>query len=96
MTCHSGGALDIYIEPVPPTPLLVVVGRSRVARTLARLGKVLGYHVAAAAPGAEATLFPDADRLRRRSTSGPSRSPGIPTSSSPRRAKTTRRRCRRS
>jgi xanthine dehydrogenase accessory factor len=45
MTCHSGGALDIYIEPVLPKPRLVVLGRSPVAQTLARLGKTMGYAV---------------------------------------------------
>jgi xanthine dehydrogenase accessory factor len=45
MTCHSGGALDIYIEPVLPKPHLVVLGRSPVALTLARLGKTIGYAV---------------------------------------------------
>src|SRR5262245_16903225 len=45
MTCHSGGALDIYIEPVLPKPHLLVLGRSPVAQTLARLGKTIGYAV---------------------------------------------------
>src|SRR5437899_12136111 len=29
MTCHSGGALDIYIEPLLPNPRTVILGRSR-------------------------------------------------------------------
>jgi xanthine dehydrogenase accessory factor len=45
MTCHSGGALDIYIEPVLPRTQLVILGRSPVAVTLARLSQVLGYRV---------------------------------------------------
>src|SRR5215472_3571865 len=45
MTCHSGGSLDIYIEPVLPKPHLVILGRSPVAQTLARLGAVVGYKV---------------------------------------------------
>src|SRR5215469_10080166 len=32
MTCHSGGALDIYIEPVLPKLHIVIVGRSPVAQ----------------------------------------------------------------
>src|SRR5256714_6201736 len=31
MTCHSGGTLDIYLEPVLPAPELVVLGDSPVA-----------------------------------------------------------------
>jgi xanthine dehydrogenase accessory factor len=41
MTCHSGGTLDIYIEPVLPKPHIVILGRSPVAQTLARLGKAI-------------------------------------------------------
>jgi xanthine dehydrogenase accessory factor len=49
MTCHSGGALDIYIEPVLPKPQIVILGRSPVAQTLARLGKTIGYAVSVVA-----------------------------------------------
>jgi xanthine dehydrogenase accessory factor len=45
MTCHSGGALDIYLEPVKPKPQIVILGRSPVAETLARLSKEIGYAV---------------------------------------------------
>ena len=34
MTCHSGGTLDIYIEPVLPKPHVLILGRSPVAQTL--------------------------------------------------------------
>src|SRR6476646_6764443 len=46
MTCHSGGALDIYLEPVLPKPRILILGRSPVARTLAQLGSTIGYAVA--------------------------------------------------
>lgn len=46
MTCHSGGALDIYIEPVLPNPLVVVMGHSPVGQSLARLVQEVGYSVA--------------------------------------------------
>ena len=45
MTCHSGGALEILIEPVLPTARLTVVGETPVAATLAALANVLGYQV---------------------------------------------------
>lgn len=45
MTCHSGGALEILIEPVLPTPRLSIVGETPVAETLARLAGVMGYQV---------------------------------------------------
>src|SRR6476659_2307552 len=46
MTCHSGGALDIYLEPVMPKPKIVILGRSPVAQILAQLGSTIGYGVA--------------------------------------------------
>jgi xanthine dehydrogenase accessory factor len=45
MTCHSGGALDIYLEPVTPKPKIVILGRSPVAQILAQLGSTIGYGV---------------------------------------------------
>ncbi len=45
MTCHSGGALDIYLEPVRPKPQIMIMGRSPVAQILARLGSTIGYGV---------------------------------------------------
>ena len=63
MTCHSGGSVDIYVEPVLPARRLLVFGRSPVARSLARLGKAMGYSVHAAGPEADRAAFPDADAL---------------------------------
>jgi|SRR5271165_208447 len=45
MTCHSGGSLDIYVEPVLPKPRVVIFGRSVVAQTLARLANAIHYAV---------------------------------------------------
>jgi xanthine dehydrogenase accessory factor len=45
MTCHSGGALDIYLEPVKPKPQITILGRSPVAQILAQLGSTIGYGV---------------------------------------------------
>ena len=38
MTCHSGGTLEIFVEPMLPQPALVLVGSGPVVETLARLG----------------------------------------------------------
>jgi xanthine dehydrogenase accessory factor len=43
MSCQSEGALEIFIEPVLPSPHLVVVGRSPMAHTLVNLGLALGW-----------------------------------------------------
>jgi xanthine/CO dehydrogenase XdhC/CoxF family maturation factor len=42
MTCHSGGTVDIFIEPVLAAARLVVFGVSPVARAVAQLGKAMG------------------------------------------------------
>jgi xanthine dehydrogenase accessory factor len=43
MSCQSEGALELYIEPVLPSPLLSVVGRSPMATTLVDLATALGW-----------------------------------------------------
>lgn len=64
MTCHSGGTLDIYLEPVLPKPQLLIMGRSLVAQTLATLGKAINYAITVMAPGANRENFPEADVIR--------------------------------
>ena len=43
MTCHSGGTLEIYVEPYLPTPMLVLVGHGPVIDALESLGRAAGY-----------------------------------------------------
>jgi xanthine dehydrogenase accessory factor len=45
MTCHSGGTLEIYVEPYLPKPRLVLVGRGPVVETLADLGRCADFDV---------------------------------------------------
>jgi len=45
MTCHSGGTLEIYVEPYLPEPLLLIVGHGPVVEALAALAQVAGYSV---------------------------------------------------
>ena len=63
MTCHSGGTVDIYLEPVLPPPRLVVFGAAPAARALCRLGKAMGYAVEVVDPDARRDAFPEADRV---------------------------------
>jgi xanthine dehydrogenase accessory factor len=63
MTCHSGGSVEIYIEPVLPPPRLLVFGVSPVAQALARLGRAMGFSVHVADPAAEPGQFPGAETL---------------------------------
>ncbi len=64
MTCHSGGTLDIFIEPVFPKPHVLILGRSPVAAYLTKLAKAVNYTVSLAAPGADRENFPDPDLLQ--------------------------------
>lgn len=63
MTCHSGGTVDIFIEPVLSAPRLVVFGVSPVARAVAQLGKAMGYLVDIVDPEAHPAELPNADRV---------------------------------
>ena len=53
MRCHSGGTLEIYIEPVLPKPELILFGRGPVVETLAKLGKAMEFNVLQASSQAE-------------------------------------------
>jgi xanthine dehydrogenase accessory factor len=66
MTCHSGGALDIYIEPIQPGPHIVILGRSPVATTLARLGKAAGYTVSVVISDGDTAEVADAQVIQDR------------------------------
>jgi xanthine dehydrogenase accessory factor len=45
MTCHSGGTVEIYLEPVLPPPRLVLFGESPAVRALDALGRAMGWAV---------------------------------------------------
>ncbi len=51
MTCHSGGTLEIFIEPFLPEPYLIAVGDSPVSAAVLELGKPLGFRTVAMAAG---------------------------------------------
>jgi xanthine dehydrogenase accessory factor len=63
MACHSGGTLELFIDPVMPSAALVVVGDSPVARALVGLAPRVGLRVAVVAQGAVAADFPDANTV---------------------------------
>lgn len=58
MTCHSGGTLEIYVEPHLPAPLLWIVGTTPIAGALATLGTHAGWKVTIIDPIAEPDAFP--------------------------------------
>lgn len=65
MTCHGGGRVEVYVEPVFPAPRLVVFGVTPVARALAELATPLGFEVAAVDPRADEDAFPSAASVER-------------------------------
>jgi xanthine dehydrogenase accessory factor len=65
MTCHSGGTLEIYVEPVLPLPALVLVGSGPVVETLARLGQAARFAVTLVDPEAGLGSGPALDGVRR-------------------------------
>jgi xanthine dehydrogenase accessory factor len=43
--CHSGGALEIFLQPVLPHPVLRLVGDTPISRAVAKLAGVLEFEV---------------------------------------------------
>jgi xanthine dehydrogenase accessory factor len=52
MTCHSGGSVEIYLDPILPATRLLIFGASPIARALATLGQAMGYSVSSMMDGA--------------------------------------------
>lgn len=57
MACHSGGTLDIFIEPVTVKPILLILGASPVAQALSKIASLSGFDVTVAAKDINSTLF---------------------------------------
>jgi xanthine dehydrogenase accessory factor len=70
MTCHSGGTLEIYVEPHLPAPLLWIAGTTPIAGALASLGAALGWRVSVFDPVATADAFPAAEQVSRETALG--------------------------
>ena len=49
--CLSGGALEIFLEPQPAAPRVVVVGDTPIARAVEAVARAAGYDVARSAAG---------------------------------------------
>jgi xanthine dehydrogenase accessory factor len=63
MTCHSGGTLEIYVEPHVPAAQLWVIGTTPIAGALARLGGAAGWRVTVIDPIADPEAFVGAERV---------------------------------
>lgn len=63
MACHSGGTLELFVDPVLPRAQLVVIGSSPVAAGLVQLAPRVGFAVTLIAHEADAAAWPDAQRV---------------------------------
>ena len=61
--CPSQGTMDVFVEPVLPRPMLVVIGATPVAVALADLASRMGFFVTACAPPVDHGAFGEVDRL---------------------------------
>jgi xanthine dehydrogenase accessory factor len=61
-SCPSGGTVDIFVEPMRPSPRLVVCGASPVAIAVADLGRRMGYRIVAAALADDLPAYDADDR----------------------------------
>lgn len=63
MTCHSGGMVELYIEPVLPKPHVLILGKSHVAMALNKVARAIDYSVSVLAKGIDENGFPGATQL---------------------------------
>ena len=63
MTCHSGGTLEIFVEPMLPKPALVLVGSGPVVETLAGLAAAAHFAVTVVEPESPAAAVLGAVRV---------------------------------
>ena len=63
MACHSGGTLELFVDPMLARARLTIVGDSPLAAALAGLAPRVGLPVTVVAQGADAARFPDAERV---------------------------------
>jgi len=70
MTCHSGGTLEIYVEPHLPAPVLWIAGTTPIAGALATLGAAAGWRVSVFDPVAASEDYPTAERVSQETALG--------------------------
>lgn len=61
--CLSGGALEIFLEPLLPSPRVTVAGNSLIAAAVRSLGPELGFEIVAPGDGGAISRAPSAEDL---------------------------------
>ena len=66
MTCHSGGTMELFIEPITPNPQLIIVGKSNIARALSKLAIATNLRVHILSNDVHKTMFPGVNNIHDR------------------------------
>jgi xanthine dehydrogenase accessory factor len=62
-SCLSGGAIEVFLEPVLPAPRVLVAGSSPIVAELRKLGAAVGFEIVAAEDIPDGALSPQPDDL---------------------------------
>ena len=63
MTCMSEGTVEVFIEPVLPSPHLVVVGKTAIAKALVKIARTAGFRITVVANDITPQTFEKVDEL---------------------------------
>ncbi len=66
MTCHSGGTMELFIEPITPNPQLIIVGKSNIARALSKLASATNLRVHVLSNDVHKGMFPGVNNIHDR------------------------------
>ena len=66
MTCHSGGTMELFIEPITPNPQLIIVGKSNIARALSKLAIATNLRVNVLSKDVHKGMFPGVNNIHDR------------------------------
>jgi xanthine dehydrogenase accessory factor len=58
-----GGTVDVFVEVIIPKPKLLIIGSGYIARSLVKLGKMIGFSVVVIDPWAKKEEFLEADEV---------------------------------
>jgi len=63
MTCMSEGTVEVFIEPVLPSPHLVVIGKTAIAKALVKIARTAGFRITVVAADITPQTFEKVDEL---------------------------------
>ena len=66
MTGHSGGTMELFVEPITPNPQLIIVGKSNIARALSKLAIAANLRVNVLSNDVHKGMFPGVNNLHDR------------------------------